>query len=95
MKIYYTDKFLKSYKKIPKQIKLAIEEKEQIFRLNPFDNRLKTHKLKGKLKDSYSFSVSYNWRIVFHFENNDRIVLDSVGTHEVYKRSLQGHSPYK
>lgn len=85
MKIYHTDKFVKAYKKVPKQVKLVTEEKEEIFRHNPFDPRLKTHKLKGELKDSYSFSVSYQWRIIFHFEKNDTIVLDVIGTHEVYK----------
>ncbi len=85
MKIYRTEKFAKAYKKVPKQVKLATEEKEEIFRHNPFDPRLKTHKLKGELKDSYSFSISYHWRIVFHFEKNDAIVLDTIGTHEVYK----------
>ncbi|MBU1031441.1 type II toxin-antitoxin system mRNA interferase toxin, RelE/StbE family [Patescibacteria group bacterium] len=85
MKIYRTEKFAKAYKKVPKQVKLAIEEKEEIFRHNPFDRKLKTHKLKGELKDSYSFSISYHWRIVFHFEKNGAIVLDTIGTHEVYK----------
>ncbi|MBI2315263.1 type II toxin-antitoxin system RelE/ParE family toxin [Candidatus Daviesbacteria bacterium] len=83
--MYHTEKFVKAYKKIPKQVKLATEEKEEIFRQNPFDPRLKTHKLKGELKDSYSFSVLYHWRIVFHFENNDTVILDIIGTHEIYK----------
>lgn len=85
MKIYHTEKFVKAYKKTPKQVKIATEEKEEIFRNNPFDSRLKTHKLKGELKDSYSFSVSYHWRIVFHFEKNNTIVVDAIGTHSVYK----------
>ena len=85
MKVYHTDKFVKAYKKAPKQVKSATEAKEEIFRHNPFDPRLKTHKLKGELKDSYSFSVSYHWRIVFHFEKNDTVILDTIGTHEVYR----------
>ncbi len=76
---------MKAYKKVPKQVKSATEVKEEIFRLNPFDPRLKTHKLKGELKDSYSFSVSYHWRIVFHFEKNDTVVLDMIGTHKIYR----------
>lgn len=85
MKIYYTDKFAKAYKKLPKQVKLATEAKEKIFLNNPFDPRLKTHKLRGDLKDSYSFSVSYHWRIVFHFEKSDIVVVDAIGTHAIYR----------
>lgn len=85
MKIYYSRKFAKLYKKLPKDIKIATEKKEEIFRRNPFDPQLKTHKLKGELIKYYSFSVSYHYRIVFHFEDDETIILDSVGTHAVYK----------
>jgi len=57
MKIYYSSKFAREYKRLPKPIKLADEEKEQIFRQNPFDPRLQTHKLKGKLKEFWPFSI--------------------------------------
>lgn len=85
MKIIYSPRFAKSYKKLPKKIKLLAEGREEIFRQDPFDPRLKTHKLKGELKDFYSFSPSYHWRIVFHFEDKDTIIFDNIGTHEIYK----------
>lgn len=85
MRIYYSEKFAKAYKKLPKRIKLLAEEKEKIFRANPFAPPLKSHKLKGKLSNFYSFSVSYNWRIVFHFEEDDVVGFDLIGTHEVYR----------
>ncbi len=85
MKIIYSTKFIKEYKKLPKEIKLLAEEKEKIFKADPFNPKLKSHKLKGKLKDLYSFSITYHIRIVFHFETNDIIGFDTIGTHEVYK----------
>lgn len=85
MKIYHSHKFTKEYKKLPKHVKSSAEEKEDIFRKDPFDPRLKTHKLKGELKDYHSFSISYHYRIVFHFENEDIIVFDMIGTHSVYQ----------
>ncbi len=48
MKIIYSPIFLKKYKKLSNQIKKLSEEKEQLFRKNPFDLQLKTHKLHGK-----------------------------------------------
>ncbi len=84
MKIYYSSKFAKEYKKIPHKIKIFAEEKEKIFRKDPFDPRLKTHKLSGKLKDFYSFSINYQYRIIFEFVTDDRIWFYSIGTHEIY-----------
>lgn len=85
MKIIYSPRFAKSYKKLNKQIKLLAEEKEETFRQDPFTPTLKTHKLKGKLSEFYSFSVSYQYRIVFHFEEKNVVVFDNIGTHEIYK----------
>jgi mRNA-degrading endonuclease YafQ of YafQ-DinJ toxin-antitoxin module len=55
---------------------------------NPFTPSLKTHKLQGKLKDSYAASAGYDLRIIFDLSKIDGqncIVLLSVGTHdEVY-----------
>ncbi len=85
MKIIYSQKFIKEYKKLPKEVKLRAEEKETIFKQNPFDPRLKSHKLKGELKEFYSFSVAYNLRVIFHFEKNNVVGFDTIGTHAIYK----------
>lgn len=50
MRILYLPKFAKQYRKLPANIKNLAEEREKIFRKNPFDTRLKTHKLHGELK---------------------------------------------
>lgn len=84
-KIEHTKIFKKNLKKFPKsQLKFFIKQ-EKIFRENPFDPRLKTHKLSGKLAKFYSFSISYHWRIVFHVENGNIVIFDNIGTHEIYK----------
>lgn len=84
MKIYYSRKFAKEYRRLPKKIKLAAERKENIFRNDPFDPQLKTHKLTGKLKDSWSFSIDYHYRIIFEFKDENTIWFHSVGTHGIY-----------
>lgn len=85
MKIYYSSKFAKEYKKLPKEIKLKSEKKEVIFRKDPNDSRLKTHRLKGMLKDFWSFSIDYQYRIIFEFRDKNIVWFHSVGTHEVYE----------
>lgn len=84
-RIEYTKVFRKNLKKFPKSQYKFLIEREKIFRENPFDPRLKTHKLSGKLAKFYSFSVSYHWRIIFHVEENNVVIFDNIGTHEVYK----------
>jgi len=83
--IYYSDRFAKDYRRLPTNIKSLAEEKETIFRQNQNDPRLKTHKLKGRLKKYYSFSVNYQYRIVFHFQSDTDIIFDTIGTHAIYK----------
>lgn len=60
------------------------KQKEKIFRKNPFDPKLKTHKLHGKYKNYWSFSISGSYRIMFNFESEDKIVFIDVGDHDIY-----------
>ena len=78
-KISYSPAFFKALKKFPKSQLRFLARQETIFKQDIFDPRLKTHKLKGELKNYYSFSISYHWRVVFHLEGNETIVLDSIG----------------
>lgn len=83
--IYYSSAFKKSTKKYlsyRQQIKKRIE----IFISNPFDPRLKTHKLSGELSKYYSFSVTYNIRILFEFIDKNTAGFIDIGTHEIYKK---------
>ena len=60
-------------------------EKVEAFKSDPFDPKLRTHKLSGKLKDLWGFSVEYDLRVVFYFVDNQRAVFVDIGTHkEVY-----------
>ena len=83
--VKYSSSFFKALRKFPKSQLKFLAKKEKIFLENPFDPRLKTHKLKGELSGFYSFSVSYHFRIVFHLEDKETIIFDTIGTHEVYK----------
>ncbi|MBC7587577.1 MAG: hypothetical protein H7178_04380 [Chitinophagaceae bacterium] len=59
----------------------------EIFVNDPFDARLKTHKLSGKLKGLSSFPVEYDLRVVFYFTKGNplKAVLVDIGNHnEVY-----------
>ncbi|MBU1159805.1 type II toxin-antitoxin system mRNA interferase toxin, RelE/StbE family [Patescibacteria group bacterium] len=84
MKILYHPRFKKAYKKLSFEIKIKAEEKETLFRKNPFDSRLDTHKLHGKLKNQWSFSIDKKYRILLEFDKADAVFLD-IGDHGLYK----------
>jgi addiction module RelE/StbE family toxin len=84
MKIFYLKKFIKQYKKLPISIKKIAEEKEEIFRKNPFNPKLKTHKLHGDLKGFFSFSINHNIRIIFDFDENKNVRFYTIGNHDIY-----------
>lgn len=84
MKIYYSSKFEKEYSKLPLRIKILAEKREKIFRKDPFDNQLKTHRLRGRLKDFWAFSIDIHYRIIFEFSEKDIIWFHSIGTHSIY-----------
>lgn len=85
MKIVYSEKFAREYHKLPLQIQRLAERKEKIFRKNPFDSRLKTHKLSGRLREFWAFSISYDYRIVFEFVSDKLVYFHAAGTHDIYK----------
>jgi len=85
MDIFYSPKFLRSFKKLPKALRPLIDERINIFRENFSDPRLKTHKLTGKLQGYWSFSLTYKHRIIFELINNSSVAFIDIGDHKVYQ----------
>lgn len=77
--------FEKQYKKLPKDIKDLAKTRELIFRSNPFDPRLETHKLHGKDREAWAFSINKSYRIKFIFLNGGKVLFLEIGTHDIYK----------
>jgi len=53
-----------------------------IFQKDPFDSRLRTHKLSGQLKDLWSFSIEYDARVIFSFVDDRRVLFVDIGAHK-------------
>ncbi len=85
MDIVYSSKFAREYRKLPKNVKIKAEEHETIFRQNPHDPKLNTHKLHGRLIEFWSFSIGNKYRIIFEFGNDNIIYFHSVGNHNIYQ----------
>ena len=81
--IRVTSHFTRQYKRLPPEVKEIAEARERIFRADAIDPRLRTHKLSGRLKDLWAFSVTYDLRIVFEFLGADEVLFHSIGSHQV------------
>ena len=77
--------FERHYKKLPNSIKKKAKEKEKIFRENPFNPILKTHKLSGKYKECWAFWITYSYRIKFIFLSDREALFLDIGAHDIYK----------
>lgn len=85
MEIKYKPTFLRSFKRLPLELQTEAREKILLFQDEENHQKLRVHKLKGRLEDFYSFSVSYSHRIVFVKESKNTVVFLEVGDHGVYK----------
>ena len=85
IKISFDNSFKRAFKKRIKGNQLLekkFKDKLLLFKNNPFDPSLKTHKLSGKLKDLWSFTIEYDVRIVFYFTDSQDAVLINIGSHD-------------
>ncbi|MEA1937124.1 MAG: type II toxin-antitoxin system mRNA interferase toxin, RelE/StbE family [Patescibacteria group bacterium] len=87
-KIVFDASFERDFKKYKKRLSdkkiERLKEKLLIFKKDPFNQKLKTHKLKGNLKNYWSFSVSYFDRILFRFLDNETVFFIDIGNHDIY-----------
>lgn len=89
MEVSFSSSFKKGFNKwiISSEIEKEFWIKLELFIYDPFDAGLETHKLSGKLKDLWSFSVGHDYRVVLYFTKDKPIkaVFVDIGTHdEVY-----------
>lgn len=83
--IEYAPKFEKAFKKLPKPLKEEVAEKMDLFLDKENHEKLRVHKLHGKLMGCYSFSVNYRVRIVFVWVTKTHAAILAVGDHSVYE----------
>ena len=83
--IFYSSKFQKNLKKMPHFVKEAFLTKESLFLTNPFHPSLETHKLHGKYREYWAFTVIGQYRVMFRFMGGKDFGFVNIGTHEIYK----------
>ena len=85
MDIRFKPTFIRQFNRLELALQDEVVEKIELFKNTTNRKQLKIHKLKGRLKNRYSFSVNYQTRIVFIYISKQQVVLLAVGDHDVYK----------
>lgn len=85
MEILYKPTFISQFSKLEKELQEEVLEKIDLFRNQANHKSLKVHKLHGNLKNCFSFSVNYDFRIIFTYVNKKEVHLLDIGTHALYK----------
>lgn len=83
-----SEEYWKNFYALPNVTKNVVRKKWRVFKENPFDSALNTHKI-HKLsaryrKTIYSCTIESDLRVVF-FIDEDIVFTVDIGTHEIYK----------
>ena len=88
IEIGFTASFMRESKKLAKmnaELREEIAEAIDLFKHRKNHQKLKVHKLHGNLKDFHSFSVNYQYRIIFEWITNNKAVFHDVDDHDMYR----------
>ncbi|KKU20078.1 MAG: Plasmid stabilization system [Candidatus Saccharibacteria bacterium GW2011_GWA2_46_10] len=84
IEVVFTTGFFRQYNKLENDLREEVKEKIELFRKDPHAPMLKAHKLKGKLKGYFSFSVNYRYRVIYEYDSKMTVALLTVGDHDIY-----------
>ena len=85
MRVDYSRQFLKSASRLPAKLAVLADIKEALFKTTPFHPSLETHKLHGRDKDVWAFSINRKYRIKFIFLEGGNVLFLDVGLHDIYQ----------
>ena len=83
-----SERFWKHFNKLTERQKERANKTFEIFKRNPFDSRLRAHKINSLSasygKTVYAADVEADLRVVFYIEGNVVYTLD-IGSHKIYR----------
>ena len=85
LKITYSERFQKHYKKLTSDEKDQFRHKLAVFVENPLHPSLRTKRIKGT-DGLFEFSVNMDIRVIWFYEGDALVVLVDVGHHDILKK---------
>ncbi len=88
MEVSYTPSFVRMLKSLPETLITEALEKIDLFRDPKHHDPLRVHKLNGRMKGRFAFSVNYKTRVVFSYlkKSPKEALLHAIGDHDIYDR---------
>ena len=80
-KIDFTKYFIKQFRKLPAQQQNKFYERLELFKLNPYDRRLRNHSLRGKYLGYRSIDIAGDLRALYYQDGERIIIFAFIGTH--------------
>jgi addiction module RelE/StbE family toxin len=78
-------RILKKWRKKHPDLGERFQQRVDLFVQEPFHPSLRTHALSGNLEGCWSLSITYEYRLIFKFISEERVLLIDLGSHdEVY-----------
>ncbi len=77
--------FIKASTKLPVGCDRKLRQLLSILESNPFDKRLHSKRLRGKLEGLYSFRITREYRATFHFTGNLIELVDVADRKDIYR----------
>lgn len=84
LSLIYAPIFVRNLNKLENKLQDEVLEKIEISKNPDNHKQLKVHKLRGHLKDCYSFSVNYRYRVLFSYLNKEEVNILAIGDHDIY-----------
>lgn len=82
MRIEYSKKFIKDFKRCPKNIKNNFKLRLEIFIQDKNNSLLNNHNLLGELKRYRSINITGDWRAIFEdIDDGEIVYFVAIGTH--------------
>lgn len=81
MKIQYTPKFKKQYKKLSAKLQKQFDERLMLFVEDPTNPVLRVHPLKGSYSGYWSMNINGDIRAIYLKRGDEFVVFALVGTH--------------
>lgn len=85
MRLVFSTRFKKHYKKLPSTLQVRADDRLALFANDPFHPLLNNHPLHGAHKDKRSINIGGDYRIVYREIETETYLLIDIGTHsELY-----------
>ena len=85
MQIYFTARFLRSFKKLPDDVQEDAQTAIERFQNNSNITKIKLHKLSGDMKGYHAFSINFRFRAIIKCVKGNKVYFMDIGTHDVYR----------